>query len=30
MPGYHMNALQACCVSPNVFSCGPGGRVEVE
>jgi hypothetical protein len=30
MPGYHTNALQPFCVSPNVFGCGPGGRDEVE
>lgn len=30
MPGYHTNALQAFGIPPNVFGCGPGGRVEVE
>ena len=30
MPGYHTNALQPFCVSPNVFGCDPGGRVEAE
>ena len=30
MPGYHTNALQTFGIPPNVFGCGPGGRVEVE